>query len=89
MLISEQRKVPYFSFSQKHIQERYKWLDNIRELQNVLEGAMITTRHGTVSFQYLLEQDGQPVSQTKETNVIVENGTPDILTLDDLKQLKT
>ena len=49
---------------------------------------MITARHGTVSFQYLLEQDDQLVSQTKETNVIVENGTPDILTLDDLKQLE-
>jgi PAS domain S-box-containing protein len=89
-LICEQRKVPYLSFSQKRIQElqHYNWPGNIRELQNVLERAMITARHGTVSFQYLLEQDGQPVSQTKETNVIVENGTPDILTLDDLKQLE-
>jgi len=89
-LICEQRKVPYLSFSQKRIQElqHYNWPGNIRELQNVLERAMITARHGTVSFQYLLEQDGQPVSQTKETNVIVENGRPDILTLDDLKQLE-
>ena len=89
-LICEQRKVPYLSFSQKRIQElqHYNWPGNIRELQNVLERAMITARHGTVSFQYLLEQDGQPVSQTKETNVIVENGTSDILTLDDLKQLE-
>lgn len=89
-LICEQRKVPYLSFSQKHIQElqRYNWPGNIRELQNVLERAMITARHGAVSFQYLLEQDGQSISQTKETNVIVENGIPDILTLDDLKQLE-
>ena len=88
-LICEQRKVPYLSFSQKHIQElqRYNWPGNIRELQNVLERAMITARHGAVSFQYLLEQDGQPVSQTKESNVLVENGNSDILTIDDLKQL--
>lgn len=88
-LICEQRKVPYLSFSQKHIQElqRYNWPGNIRELQNVLERAMITARHGAVSFQYLLEQD-QPVSQTKETNVIAKHRTPDILTLDDLKQLE-
>ncbi|MGN7836057.1 sigma 54-interacting transcriptional regulator [Acinetobacter sp. 22323] len=89
-LICEQRKVPYLSFSQKHIQElqRYNWPGNIRELQNVLERAMITARHGAVSFQYLLEQDGQPVSQTKESNVLVENGNSDILTIDDLKQLE-
>lgn len=89
-LICEQRKVPYLSFSQKHIQElqRYNWPGNIRELQNVLERAMITARHGAVSFQYLLEQDGQPVSQTKESNVLVENVNSDILSIDDLKQLE-
>ncbi|MGB9191616.1 sigma 54-interacting transcriptional regulator [Acinetobacter sp.] len=89
-LICEQRKVPYLSFSQKRIQElqHYNWPGNIRELQNVLERAMITARHGTVSFQYLLEQDDQLVLQRKETNVIVENGKPDILTLDDFKQLE-
>lgn len=89
-LICEQRKVPYLSFSQKHIQElqRYNWPGNIRELQNVLERAMITARHGAVSFQYLLEQDGQPVSQTKESNVLVENGNSDILSIDELKQIE-
>jgi PAS domain S-box-containing protein len=89
-LICEQRKVPYLSFSQKHIQElqRYNWPGNIRELQNVLERAMITARHGAVSFQYLLEQDGQPVSHTKETIVIAENATPDILSIDELKQIE-
>lgn len=89
-LICEQRKIPYLSFSQKHIQElqRYNWPGNIRELQNVLERAMITARHGAVSFQYLLEQDGQPVSQTKESIVIAENATPDILSIDELKQIE-
>lgn len=89
-LISEQRKVPYLSFSQKHIQElqRYNWPGNIRELQNVLERAMITARHGAVSFQYLLEQDGQPISQIKQTNILAEKVTPDILTIEDLKLLE-
>ncbi|ATO20552.1 Fis family transcriptional regulator [Acinetobacter sp. LoGeW2-3] len=90
-LICEQRKVPYLSFSQKHIQElqRYNWPGNIRELQNVLERAMITARHGAVSFQYLLEQDGQPVvHQAKQPNTPLQQNLPEILTTEDLKQLE-
>lgn len=89
-LISEQRKVPYLGFSQKHIQElqRYNWPGNIRELQNVLERAMITARHGSVSFQYLLEQDGVPISQTKQTDILAKNVTSDILTVNDLKRFE-
>lgn len=89
-LISEQRKVPYLGFSQKHIQElqRYNWPGNIRELQNVLERAMITARHGSVSFQYLLEQEGLPICQTKQTDILAKNVTSDILTINDLKRLE-
>ncbi|WP_407304655.1 sigma 54-interacting transcriptional regulator [Acinetobacter sp.] len=89
-LICEQRKVPYLSFSQKHIQElqRYNWPGNIRELQNILERAMITARHGSVSFQYLLEQETQPDDQTMQTNEIVEHITSKILSIEDLKQLE-
>jgi PAS domain S-box-containing protein len=90
-LISEKRKVPYLSFSQKHIQELqcYNWPGNIRELQNVLERAMITARHGAVSFQYLLEQDGQPVAhQEKQPNTPLQQNLTEILTIEDLKQLE-
>lgn len=90
-LISEKRKVPYLSFSQKHIQELqcYNWPGNIRELQNVLERAMITARHGAVSFQYLLEQDGQPVAhQEKQPNTSLQQNLTEILTIEDLKQLE-
>ena len=90
-LISETRKVPYLSFSQKHIQELqcYNWPGNIRELQNVLERAMITARHGAVSFQYLLEQDGQPVAhQEKQPNTPLQQNLTEILTIEDLKQLE-
>ncbi|WP_347455768.1 sigma 54-interacting transcriptional regulator [Acinetobacter thermotolerans] len=90
-LISEKRKVPYLSFSQKHIQElqRYNWPGNIRELQNVLERAMITARHGAVSFQYLLEQDGQPIAHpAKQPNIPLQQNIPEILTIEDMKQLE-
>lgn len=87
-LISEQRKVPYLAFSQKHIQElqRYNWPGNIRELQNVLERAMITARHGAVSFQYLIEQE-TPLSGQTQTSQI-STALPEIMTVEDLKHLE-
>lgn len=84
-LISENRKVPYLAFSQKHILElqRYDWPGNIRELQNVLERALITAKHGAVSFQYLLEQES---SQTIQHNQAV--AIEQVLTIQQLKQLE-
>lgn len=84
-LISENRKVPYLPFSQKHILElqRYDWPGNIRELQNVLERALITAKHGAVSFQYLLEQEP---SQTVQHNQAV--AIEQVLTIQQLKQLE-
>ncbi|MCU4539198.1 sigma 54-interacting transcriptional regulator [Acinetobacter bereziniae] len=84
-LISENRKVPYLPFSQKHILElqRYDWPGNIRELQNVLERALITAKHGAVSFQYLLEQES---SQTVQHNQAVS--IKQVLTIQQLKQLE-
>ena len=84
-LISENRKVPYLPFSQKHILElqRYDWPGNIRELQNVLERALITAKHGAVSFQYLLEQESSQVLQHNQTVAIEQ-----VLTIQQLKQLE-
>ncbi|RZG65950.1 PAS domain S-box protein [Acinetobacter bouvetii] len=84
-LISENRKVPYLPFSQKHILElqRYDWPGNIRELQNVLERALITAKHGAVSFQYLLEQEP---SQTVQHNQAV--AIEQVLSIQQLKQLE-
>lgn len=89
-LISEQRKVPYLAFSQKHIQElqRYNWPGNIRELQNVLERAMITARHGVVSFQYLLEQEIQSTMSHSIALHQVPIAQVNILTVEDLKALE-
>lgn len=84
-LISENRKVPYLPFSQKHILElqHYDWPGNIRELQNVLERALITAKHGTVSFQYLLEQESSQVLQHNQTVAIEQ-----VLTIQQLKKLE-
>lgn len=84
-LISENRKVPYLPFSQKHILElqHYDWPGNIRELQNVLERALITAKHGAVSFQYLLEQESSQVLQHNQTVAIEQ-----VLTIQQLKKLE-
>lgn len=78
--------MPYLPFSQKHIVElqRYDWPGNIRELQNVLERALITAKHGAVSFQYLLEQEP---SQTIQHNQAV--AIEQVLSIQQLKQLET
>lgn len=84
-LISENRKVPYLPFSQKHILElhHYDWPGNIRELQNVLERALITAKHGAVSFQYLLEQEPSQTIQHNQAIAIEQ-----VLTIQQLKQLE-
>ena len=84
-LISENRKVPYLPFSQKHILElqHYDWPGNIRELQNVLERALITAKHGAVSFQYLLEQESSQTVQHNQAAAIEQ-----VLTIQQLKQLE-
>ena len=81
-LISENRKVPYLPFSQKHILElqHYDWPGNIRELQNVLERALITAKHGAVS---LLEQESSQVLQHNQTVAIEQ-----VLTIQQLKKLE-
>ncbi|MHA3084196.1 sigma 54-interacting transcriptional regulator [Acinetobacter sp. ANC 5383] len=86
-LISDNRKVPHLAFSQKHILElqQYEWPGNIRELQNVLERALITARQGTVSFKYLLESE-QP-STVIESELRSKN-TTQILTMQQLKNLE-
>ena len=85
-LISENRKVPYLPFSQKHILElqHYDWPGNIRELQNVLERALITAKHGAVSFKYLLEQESSQTMQHNHATAIEQ-----VLSIQQLKQLET
>ncbi|MDC4886096.1 sigma 54-interacting transcriptional regulator, partial [Acinetobacter baumannii] len=87
-LISEQRKVQYLPFSQKHILElqQYDWPGNIRELQNVIERAMITAKQGMVSFQYLLEEHPQSkaiTAQEKQPQLANQ-----VLTVQQLKDLE-
>ena len=87
-LISENRKVKYLPFSQKHILElqQYNWPGNIRELQNVIERAMITAKQGMVSFQYLLEE--QPSTQVMTIHEKQLQPATQVLTLQQLKELE-
>lgn len=87
-LICESRKVPYLSFSQKHILDlqQYEWPGNIRELQNVLERALITARQGMISFKYLLELE-QPSNKVLENHLNKKN-TVQVLTMQQLKNLE-
>jgi len=88
-LLCEKRKVNYLPFSQKHILElqQYEWPGNIRELQNVIERAMITAKQGSVSFKYLLEQDllqGKKSSSDSSENL----STQQVMTIHQLKDLE-
>ncbi|MBS9441170.1 PAS domain-containing protein [Photorhabdus heterorhabditis] len=89
-LICDKRKINYLPFSQKHILglQQYDWPGNIRELQNVIERALITAKQGAVSFQYLLEQD-QPQNETLHRNIHNElQQIEDVLTMQQLKNLE-
>ncbi|WP_240487826.1 sigma 54-interacting transcriptional regulator [Photorhabdus australis] len=89
-LICDKRKINYLPFSQKHILglQQYDWPGNIRELQNVIERALITAKQGAVSFQYLLEQD-QPQNEILHRNIHNElQQIEDVLTMQQLKNLE-
>ncbi|NRN28812.1 sigma 54-interacting transcriptional regulator [Photorhabdus heterorhabditis] len=89
-LICDKRKINYLPFSQKHILglQQYDWPGNIRELQNIIERALITAKQGAVSFQYLLEQD-QPQNETLHRNIHNElQQIEDVLTMQQLKNLE-
>lgn len=88
-LICEKRKVNYLPFSQKHILElqQYEWPGNIRELQNVIERAMITAKQGAISFKYLFEQD--LLHGNKSSSKSAENfSAQQIITIQQLKDLE-
>ncbi|WP_036770579.1 sigma 54-interacting transcriptional regulator [Photorhabdus australis] len=89
-LICDKRKINYLPFSQKHVLElqQYDWPGNIRELQNVIERALITAKQGAVSFKYLLEQDQQQ-NETTHQNIYNEfQQIEDVLTMQQLKDLE-
>ncbi len=89
-LICDKRKINYLPFSQKHILglQQYDWPGNIRELQNVIERALITAKQGAVSFKYLLEQDQQQ-NETTYQNIHNElQQIEGVLTMQQLKALE-
>ncbi|WP_445494851.1 sigma 54-interacting transcriptional regulator [Photorhabdus sp. SF281] len=89
-LICDKRKINYLPFSQKHILglQQYDWPGNIRELQNVIERALITVKQGAVSFKYLLEQDQQQ-NETTYQNIHNElQQIESVLTMQQLKELE-
>ncbi|MBI6548265.1 sigma 54-interacting transcriptional regulator [Xenorhabdus sp. VLS] len=89
-LICDKRKIHYLPFSQKHILglQQYDWPGNIRELQNVIERALITAKQGAVSFKYLLEQDQQQPKDPHQNIHNEQQKTEDVLTVKQLKDLE-
>ncbi|WP_339385021.1 sigma 54-interacting transcriptional regulator [Xenorhabdus nematophila] len=89
-LICDNRKIKYLPFSQKHILElqQYDWPGNIRELQNVIERALITARQGAVSFKYLLEQDQQQPKIPRQDIHNDHQQTEGVLTIEQFKALE-
>lgn len=87
-LISDSRKIQYLPFSQKHILElqQYEWPGNIRELQNVIERALITAKQGIISFKYLLEHENTQ-GEARQHNKVVP--APErVFTIQQLKELE-
>lgn len=72
----------------RHIAEltRYDWPGNIRELQNVVERAVIRSRNGPLRFDLPPVDDAQ--SMTSQAAVETSSDSRELLTFADLRQLE-
>jgi formate hydrogenlyase transcriptional activator len=73
----------------RHISElqRYDWPGNIRELQNVIERAIIRSRTGPIRFE--VPQTGQPDRPSEGAQpATTETGEREILTFDEVKRFE-
>jgi DNA-binding NtrC family response regulator len=65
--------------------ERYDWPGNIRELQNVIERALIRSRGGRLEFE--LGEAKQRLPQKPTTSRAEDNATP-VLTITEIKEME-
>ena len=80
--------IPAPALKQRHIAElsRYDWPGNIRELQNVIERAVIRARTGALQFE--LPGDGETKKVTRKPDEKVKRDPKELLTAADLQQLE-
>ena len=81
--------MPVPKLKRRHISElqRYDWPGNIRELQNVIERAIIRSRTGPIRFE--VPQTGQPDRPSEGAQpATTETGERDILTFDEVKRFE-
>ena len=69
------------SASEKRLLRAYHWPGNIRELQNVIERAVITDRGGPLSFD-LPERGTPPLTTTAST------AAPDVMSEEEMKRFE-
>jgi transcriptional regulator with GAF, ATPase, and Fis domain len=87
--ISRRIGVPEIALSDGHFRllQSYSWPGNIRELENVIERALITSRKGLINI-VLPDTDGKIQTPTAEEGVTSIIGEGQILTQEELQKLE-
>lgn len=86
--VCEKMNRPMPALSQKHfIQlQNYWWPGNVREVQNVIERAVITSRSGVLHFD--IPSDVAPINGTgKRSRKVVEEGPSDVMPESEFQKL--
>ncbi len=78
------RPVPRLTLANVQELQRYSWPGNIRELQHVLERALITARSGKIRLN-LTETNTKAPLQTDPVSASAQTSTEEILTASDLR----
>lgn len=80
------RRVEPFSLEQIRRLQQYPWKGNVRELQNIIERALITTTGTIINLEQALPVERQPTGEEHTADTDSNNAT--ILTADQMKELE-